>query len=119
VDDEPSLGRALAAALRGEHDVLTVTSGQAAIELLAVDGGFDVVLCDLMMPGTSGIDVWKRVQANDPALAERFVFVTGGAFTAEATAFLADGREHLEKPFDLTALRGLLQRRAAVRSSTR
>jgi PAS domain S-box-containing protein len=119
VDDEPSLGRALAVALRGEHDVLTVTSGQAAIDLLAVEGDFDVVLCDLMMPGTSGIEVWKRVRASDPALAERFVFVTGGAFTAEAAAFLADGREHLVKPFELTALRDLLQRRADARSSKR
>jgi two-component system cell cycle sensor histidine kinase/response regulator CckA len=115
-DDEPSLGRALAAALRGEHDILAVMSGRAALELLAVDQDFDVILCDLMMPGTSGIDVWRRVSVIAPALAARFVFVTGGAFTAEAAAFLADGREHFEKPFDLEALRALLVRRAGSRS---
>ena len=118
VDDEPSLGRALAAALHDEHDVVAVTSGQRAIDLLAVDRDFDVVLCDLMMPAMNGIDFWGRVKASIPALAERFVFVSGGAFTPEATAFLDGGRPHLEKPFELDVLRGILRRRAGARHAT-
>ncbi|MGO8994360.1 MAG: PAS domain S-box protein [Polyangiaceae bacterium] len=115
VDDEPSLGRALAAALHGEHEVVTATSGQAAIDLLARDDDFDVVLCDLMMPGMNGMEVWARVRASAPPVAERFVFVTGGAFTPEATSFLAEGTPYLEKPFDLDSLRALLRRRARAR----
>jgi CheY-like chemotaxis protein len=112
VDDEPSLGRALAAALSGEHEVTYVTSGKAAIELLAIDDRFDVVLCDLMMPGVSGVDVWTRVRSSRPDLGDRFVFVTGGAFTAETSAFLDDGKSYLEKPFDMPKLRALLRHRA-------
>jgi two-component system cell cycle sensor histidine kinase/response regulator CckA len=115
VDDEPSLGRALAAALRGDHDVVAVTSGRAALELLTRDRDFDVVLCDLMMPGLSGMEVWARVRVAWPDLAERFLFVTGGAFTPEAAAFLAEGRPQLEKPFDLGALQELLRARAGER----
>jgi CheY-like chemotaxis protein len=114
VDDEPSLGRALAAALRGEHDVVAVTSGQEALELFAVDDDFDVVLSDLMMPRMTGMALWARVNATRPELAARFVFVTGGAFTPEAAAFLDEGRPQLEKPFDMAELRALLARRARV-----
>jgi len=118
VDDEPSLGRALAAALRDEHDVVAVTSGQAAFDLLAVDRDFDVVLCDLMMPAMNGMELWGRVNASIPVLAERFVFVSGGAFTPEATAFLDSGRPHLEKPFELNVLQDILRRRAGARYAT-
>jgi two-component system cell cycle sensor histidine kinase/response regulator CckA len=111
VDDEPSLGRALAAALQDEHEVVAVTSGQAALDLLAVDDGFDLVLCDLMMPRMSGMDLWARVNASRPALADRFVFVTGGAFTPEAIRFLAADHPQMEKPFDLAQLREMLRRR--------
>jgi two-component system cell cycle sensor histidine kinase/response regulator CckA len=115
VDDEPSLGRALAAALHDEHDVVAVTSGQRAIDLLAVDRDFDVILCDLTMPGLNGMEVWARVNASMPEVAGRFVFASGGAFTPEATAFLEGGKAHLEKPFELEVLRRILQRRARVR----
>jgi PAS domain S-box-containing protein len=115
VDDEVSLGRALAAALQGEHDVVTVDGGEAALALLAKDAAFDVILCDLMMPDVSGIETYTRAVAARPALAERFVFITGGAFSAEATAFLGDRRACLEKPFDMAQLRELLRRRAPRR----
>ncbi len=112
VDDEPSLGRALAAALSEDHDVKFVTSGQAAIDLLATDDDFDVILCDLMMPDVSGMDVWTRVRRERADLGDRFVFVTGGAFTAETSAFLETGKTFLDKPFDMPKLRALLRQRA-------
>lgn len=112
VDDEPPLGRALTAALLGEHDVVCATSGEAALERLASDDRFDVILCDLMMPDLDGMELWKRVRAARPDLADRFVFITGGAFSPEATAFLDEGRPHLEKPFDMPKLRALLRKRA-------
>ncbi len=117
IDDEASLGRALAAALLGEHEIVPVTSGQAAIERLARDEAFDVILCDLMMPHVNGIDVWKQVRGWRPELADRFVFITGGAFTPEARAFLDEGRPHLEKPFDMAKLRALLRKRAHARAT--
>ena len=68
VDDEPPLGRALTAALLGEHDVVCATSGEAALERLASDDRFDVILCDLMMPDLDGMELWKRVRAARPDL---------------------------------------------------
>ena len=61
VDDEIAIGRTLAIALSDEFQVTTATSGREALQLLAGDAPFDVVLCDLMMPDVSGMDVYERV----------------------------------------------------------
>jgi DNA-binding NarL/FixJ family response regulator len=70
-----------------------------------------VVLCDLLMPDKSGMDIYEGVRARDPALLERFVFMTGGAFTREAARFLATvPNVTLQKPFDVETVRSALDR---------
>ncbi|HTQ44004.1 MAG TPA: PAS domain S-box protein [Polyangiaceae bacterium] len=116
VDDEIAIGRTLAIALGDVFEVTTVTSGREALALL--EGGeraFDVVLCDLMMPDVSGMDVYDRMVVHAPALARRFVFVTGGAFTDRARAFVERVQTPvIEKPFDLGTLPDLLRSQAAL-----
>ncbi|HWZ90116.1 MAG TPA: PAS domain S-box protein, partial [Polyangiaceae bacterium] len=55
VDDEISVARTLKALLENEHDLSLAGSGAAALAAIeAASGtGFDVILCDLMMPGMS------------------------------------------------------------------
>ncbi len=116
VDDEIAIGRTLAIALGDVFEVSTVTSGREALALIE-DGEreFDVVLCDLMMPDVSGMDVYERVVVHAPSLARRFVFVTGGAFTDRARAFIERVQTPvIEKPFDLATLPDLLRSQAAV-----
>jgi PAS domain S-box-containing protein len=116
VDDEIAIGRTLAIALADEFEVATATSGRAALAILAGEPRFDVVLCDLMMPDVSGMDVHERIARERPELAKRFVFVTGGAFTERARRFVDEvGLPVIEKPFDLTKLPALLRERAASR----
>ncbi|HEU4385136.1 MAG TPA: PAS domain S-box protein [Anaeromyxobacteraceae bacterium] len=106
VDDEPMVGRAVARILGTEHEVAAVTSGEAALSQLGAGPGFDLVLCDLMMPGLSGMDLFERVRQADPAAAARFVFLTGGAFSDRAREFLDRvPNPRLDKPFDAEALR--------------
>ncbi|HEX8789586.1 MAG TPA: ATP-binding protein, partial [Polyangiaceae bacterium] len=117
VDDEIAIGRTLAIALGDVFDVATATSGREALALL-LEGGerkFDVILCDLMMPDVSGMDVYERIIVHAPALARRFVFVTGGAFTDRARAFVERVQTPvIEKPFDLSSLPDLLRTQAAT-----
>jgi PAS domain S-box-containing protein len=99
VEDEGALARALAEEIGAQHEVVIAGGAEAALERLA-EGPFDVVLCDLRMPGMSGEALYARVRASDPQQADRFVFMTGVGFGAELTRFLADsGRVVLEKPF--------------------
>jgi two-component system NtrC family sensor kinase len=111
VDDEPLVGRSIRRALRG-HDVEVFSTGSEAIGRLCSDTPYDVVFCDLMMPEVSGIEVYREVIARRPEVDSRFVFMTGGAFTPAARAFLETTRVVcLEKPFDLAQIRALVAER--------
>jgi signal transduction histidine kinase/ActR/RegA family two-component response regulator len=111
VDDDVLVARTLARQLSGHH-VEVVSSGQAALDRLA--GGkssFDLVLCDLMMPDMTGMEVYAAVEERCPALAERFVFISGGGVTERSRKFLeAHADRVLPKPIDNRQLRELLVR---------
>jgi len=109
IDDEPMLANAYRRMLEREHDVRVVSDGHAAIALLSEDPGFDVVFCDLMMPNVSGIAVYRAAVERRPELAKRFVFMTGGAFTAEARSFLDSiDNLRLDKPIDVDTFRNAI-----------
>ncbi len=115
IDDEAALAAVLGAALSAEHDAVLARSGREALAILAVDDRFDVILCDLMMPDMTGMDVFERLRDEKPALTSKVVFVTGGAFTPRARDFLhAVGNETIEKPFDMPSLRQLLRARVGT-----
>ena len=76
---------------------------------------FDLVFSDLQMPEMTGMDLHRELARSRPDLASRMVFLTGGACTDAARDFLMEpGRECLEKPFDLPAIRAVLARRLAA-----
>ena len=111
VDDERPMRTTLAALLSDRYDVVTADSGAAAIDVLKKDPAFDAVLCDLMMPEVSGVDVYAWIQSDAPALAQKVVFMTGGAFTSRARELLDSvPNRRLEKPFELSALSAALER---------
>lgn len=110
IDDEPAIGRLLARVLGGEHDVCVETDG--AVGLARLRGGqvFDVVLCDLMMPGVRGAQVHAEIGRIVPELLPRVVIMTGGALDDPGRAFLAAlGTPTLRKPFDVNAVRALVR----------
>jgi PAS domain S-box-containing protein len=105
IDDEPAIRRAIEATLQKYHDVTTVADARDALALLQRDERFDVILCDVMMPQVTGIDFYVDVCRVAPAVARRIVFMTGGAFTLRARAFLEDiPNEQISKPFEPGAL---------------
>jgi signal transduction histidine kinase/CheY-like chemotaxis protein len=109
VDDEPALLRAVVRILEKRHEVRTASDGQRALELLERDERFDLILCDLMMPGISGMKLHVLLRRSHPALAERMVFMTGGVFTDSAREFLASVPNRcLEKPFTADEIEGLI-----------
>ena len=109
IDDEETLGSAIRRYLSHDHDVSAVTSAGEALELFEKGGHYDVILCDLMMPQMTGMELFAIVQHRFPRLADKVIFLTGGAFTTSAREFLSTiTNRHLEKPFDLQALRKLI-----------
>jgi PAS domain S-box-containing protein len=113
VDDEPAILRALSRVLSG-YQVTRALSGKEAVAHIERSGPFDVVFCDVMMPELSGIDVYERAREVCPGQEQRIVFITGGAFTEQAAAFIDSiDNPKLSKPFDAGEVRAL------VRSLTR
>ncbi|MEO8842002.1 MAG: ATP-binding protein [Kofleriaceae bacterium] len=99
IDDDRPVAAAIAFEL-DTHDVVVAESGREALEILRREKDFDLILCDLMMPEISGIDVYESLRLTDPSLLKRVVLMTGGAFTVRAAQFLAEREPPLlEKPF--------------------
>jgi CheY-like chemotaxis protein len=118
LDDEPLVGRAIVRLLRASHDVLALTSPSEALARAAGGERWDLILCDLMMPGLDGRQFLERLEREVPFLAPRVVFMTGGAFTDEGRAFLEEaGVAHIEKPIDPAGLRALVAARLGAGST--
>jgi PAS domain S-box-containing protein len=111
VDDEVFVLRAIERLLGRDHDVVTTMRARDVLARLDAGEAPDVILCDLMMPELTGMELYDQVRQRDARLARRIVFMTGGAFTARAAAFLEQLENPcLEKPFDGAALRELVLR---------
>ena len=102
IDDEPLVGAAIRRILIPHHDADVVTSGREALLRLATGVSYDAVFCDLMMPEMSGPQVYEAINATDPELARRIVFISGGAFTESVRAFVDRvANVTLDKPFEV------------------
>jgi len=111
IDDEPGLVLTVRCLLEQAHDVVTLTDGREALRVLLEEAPFDLVLCDLAMPGLDGVDLYERVRECRPELGDRFVFMTGGAFTEKIARFVERAaRPCLQKPFPIGELEALLRR---------
>jgi PAS domain S-box-containing protein len=99
IDDEPRLAQSMRMLLEPNHDVVTTTRGSEALELVSAGQRFDVVVCDLQMPETTGMDIYARLREQEPELARRLVFISGGAYTSAARDFIRTvPNQVLEKP---------------------
>jgi PAS domain S-box-containing protein len=110
IDDEPMILGALRRSFASDYQVTAVGDGRRALERLRAGERFDVILCDLMMPEMTGMDLFAELRALDPDQARRVVFVTGGAFTPRAREFLERvPNARVEKPIDFQNLKLLLR----------
>ena len=118
VEDQAALARTLGHALRDHYDVtLAVSVSDAATALEKGASAADVILCDMLLPDGTGADVYERATRDTPALAERFIFMTGGAFLPSLAEFLERvPNARIDKPFGLPALEELLDKTIEARA---
>ncbi len=110
VDDEPLVRKSLTRAFKLEHEVSTASGGHEALERIRAGEHFDVILCDLMMPDMSGMQLHAKLVELDHALADRMIFATGGTFSSTASDFLARVENpRVKKPTDVRTLRALVR----------
>jgi PAS domain S-box-containing protein len=111
IDDEAALAAMIRRVLSKDCHVDLAVDAREGLARLAGPDAYDVILCDLMMPDMTGMDLFAEVARRHPGLERRFIFMTGGAFTPRATEFLAQvPNRRLEKPFETAVLKAAVAR---------
>jgi CheY-like chemotaxis protein len=118
VDDETAVGKTLRLILDRDYDVVLVTSAEEALARLSGKDAedFDVILCDLVMPGMSGVELLHALRAQSEKLAERIIFMTGGLASGVGQNAARLPNVLLEKPFDLERLQRALKEAVLART---
>ena len=88
VDDEPQIVKVLTLLLDPYHDVTSEQRADAALRRIAGGERFDVILCDLMMPQMTGMDLHDSLRSVASIRPTRCCFLTGGASTPRAREFI-------------------------------
>jgi two-component system sensor histidine kinase/response regulator len=114
VDDEPASMRALCDTLEYEgYRTYGYTSAADALAAMR-ERSFDLLLADLQMPGTNGIDLIKSAQLIDPTLVA--IIMTGhGALDTAVAAMKAGALDYIQKPIKLATTLPVVERALAVR----
>ena len=113
VEDEVVLARTMARQLEPRFEVQLAHDGPAALSALELTD-FDAILCDVRLPGLSGPEIFEAAIRVRPALAVRFVFVTGDRIDVELRRFAAlHSIPVLDKPFHASDLERLVLDAAA------
>ena len=116
IDDEPMIAKVITRAIGRDHDVTTTNRGRDALDLVRGGARFDLILCDLMMPELTGVEVYEEMLRIAPEQAAAIVFLTGGAFTPAAQDFLDQvANPRVEKPFETAAILDIINERLAAR----
>ena len=72
---------------------------------------YSLILLDIKMPGTSGIELYGRMQKIALSLAERVIFITGDVMGTDTEAFLSKTKApYITKPFDVHQLKKKIER---------
>jgi signal transduction histidine kinase len=108
IDDEPAILRALRRVLASSHEVVTCERARNALRMFEAGETFDVIICDIMMPDMTGGEFYEHVGRAFPDLSQRLVFMTGGALSPHAEAFMQGVGQVLEKPLRASVIRDLV-----------
>jgi PAS domain S-box-containing protein len=106
VDDEPSVGDFIAAALAGEGHRVDVACDPQEVPSLIARNEYAAVFMDIRMPGISGDQLYESIIQKHPHLAKKVVFMTGDASDGEVLSFLkSNNLPFLTKPFEIKELK--------------
>ncbi|MBN2340939.1 MAG: response regulator [Deltaproteobacteria bacterium] len=109
VDDEPAIIRSTRRILEKDHDILAAGTAEEALDIMRANQHIDILLLDVFMPGMSGLELAETLKRMSSPLAQRIIFMTGGASNVEITKFMNESNAPmLEKPIDIPLLNALI-----------
>ena len=109
VDDEQSLLDFLRLLFEGEGYAVSTAGSLAAAESKIEETGFDLVLCDILMPEGSGLDLLRKIKQRDPRAS--VIMMTAYSSTRSAIEAMRLGAfDYIAKPFEVEELKVVAQR---------
>ena len=109
IDDEESIRDSCRQTLsRAGNRVEVAEDGSKALAMFEAES-FDLVILDLKMPGLNGMEVLKKIKANDPHA--MVIVITGYATVESAVEAMKSGAyDFIPKPFTPESLRAIVKR---------
>ena len=106
-DDDPAICTLIDTVLRkGPYEVITCMDAESALAVLDTNGPFDMIICDFMLPGISGLDLIERVRSNEAMHNIPILMVSGHTtYAMDVRARNAGANLFLNKPFTISQLR--------------
>ncbi|MCC7354170.1 MAG: response regulator [Anaerolineae bacterium] len=109
VDDDPDTRKLVSLMLAGQYAVLEAEDGEQCLRSLArsahfgpAEGGISLVLLDIMMPGTDGLTLCRRIVKEFGVIV---IMMTARSMRADVETAIRNGaRDYMVKPFTKTTL---------------
>ncbi len=106
-DDDPAICTLIETVLRkGPYEILIRNDAESALVALGRDDRFDLIICDFMLPGISGIDLIERLRAEERTSSVPILMISGHTnYAMDGRAKSAGANLFLNKPFTISQLR--------------
>ncbi|MDD5241854.1 MAG: diguanylate cyclase [Sulfuricella sp.] len=118
MDDTPTNVVLLATPLSKDYNVLSATSGEMALDLVARERP-DLILLDIMMPGMDGYEVCRRLKDNEATKNIPIIFVTAKTTAADETyGFDLGAVDYITKPFHIPVVKARVRNHINLKTKT-
>ncbi len=115
VEGEQRVAVGLQQLLSRDHDVEIESRADGVLHRMDAGAHFDVILCDVMIPDSTGPDLCAKLAVHYPEQAAGMVFMTDGDMTDRARQSLAEMPNLcIRLPFDVDGVRALVWRRMGL-----
>jgi len=106
-DDDDAICTLIETVLKkGPYEMLIRNDAESALVAIDRDGPFDIIICDFMLPGISGIDLIERLRADGRTHATPILMISGHTnYAMDGRAKSAGANMFLNKPFTISQLR--------------
>ena len=106
-DDDPAICTLIDTVLRkGPYEIVVRNDAESALVALDREGPVDVIICDLMLPGISGLDHIERLRSDDRTRRVPILMISGHTnYAMDGRAKTAGANMFLNKPFTISQLR--------------
>jgi CheY-like chemotaxis protein len=106
-DDDPAICTLIDTVLRkGPYEMVMCNDAESALVAVDRHGPFDIIICDFMLPGISGIDLVERLRAAEGTRGVPILMISGHTnYAMDGRAKNAGANLFLNKPFTISQLR--------------